>query len=187
MVPWAQQSPSPKRHLYRFSRFWAIVCKTVRPTLSDRCLSVCPVCLYVLSVTLVYCGQTVGWIKTKLGMEVGLDRSDFVLDGEQLPKMGPSPQFLDRVHCGQTAGRIKMPLGTEIDLGPGHTVLEGDPAPRPRKGHSSPPLFSPCLLWPRSHISVTAELLYNSRQYRVYTLQWAAHFPLKIVASHGGI
>jgi len=36
--------------------------------LPDRCpvLSVC------LSVTLVYCGQTVGWIKVKLGMEVGL-------------------------------------------------------------------------------------------------------------------
>jgi len=28
--------------------------------------SVCPVCL-VFSVTLVYCGQTVGWIKMKLG------------------------------------------------------------------------------------------------------------------------
>ena len=27
------------------------------------------VCLSVLSVTLVYCGQTVGWIKMKLGMQ----------------------------------------------------------------------------------------------------------------------
>ena len=26
--------------------FWATVCKTVRPMLSDRCLSVCPVCLW---------------------------------------------------------------------------------------------------------------------------------------------
>jgi len=42
--------------------------------LSDRCLSVLSVCLSVclsvLSVTLVYCGQTVGWIKMKLGMRV---------------------------------------------------------------------------------------------------------------------
>jgi len=30
------------------------------------------VCLCVLSVTLVYCGQTVGWIKMKLGTTVGL-------------------------------------------------------------------------------------------------------------------
>ena len=28
--------------------------------------------LSVLSVTLVYCGQTVGWIRMKLGMVVGL-------------------------------------------------------------------------------------------------------------------
>jgi len=34
--------------------------------LSYRSLSVS------LSETLVYCGQTVGWIKIKLGMEVGL-------------------------------------------------------------------------------------------------------------------
>jgi len=38
--------------------FWATVCKTVRPMLSNRVvLSVLSVCL---SVTLVYCGQTVG-------------------------------------------------------------------------------------------------------------------------------
>jgi len=39
--------------------------------LSDRCLS----CLCVLSVTLVYCGQMVGWmiyLGVQLGMEVGL-------------------------------------------------------------------------------------------------------------------
>ena len=29
----------------------------------------------------VYCGQTTGWIKMVLGMEVGLSRGDFVLDG----------------------------------------------------------------------------------------------------------
>ena len=41
--------------------------------LSDRCLTVCLSVLSVcLSVTLVYCGQTVGWIKMKLGMQVGL-------------------------------------------------------------------------------------------------------------------
>ena len=51
---------------------------------------------------------------------------------------------LHSIYCGQTAGWIKTPLGTEIDLGPSHIVLDGDPAP-PRKGHSSPPLFGPCL------------------------------------------
>jgi len=30
--------------LDRFSRFWATVCKTIRPMLSDRCLPVLSVC-----------------------------------------------------------------------------------------------------------------------------------------------
>jgi len=42
--------------------FCATVCNMVRPVLPDRCLS-------VLSVTLVHCGQTVGWIKMKLGTQ----------------------------------------------------------------------------------------------------------------------
>jgi len=47
--------------------------------LSDRCLSVC---LSALSVTLVYCGQTVGWIKMKLGTEVGFGSGHIMLDGD---------------------------------------------------------------------------------------------------------
>jgi len=45
------------------------------------CLSVSPV-LSVLSVTLVYFGQMVGWIKMKLGMQVGLSSDQNVLDGD---------------------------------------------------------------------------------------------------------
>jgi len=55
------------------SIFWATVCKTVRPILSDRCLSVCLSVLSVcpvLSVTFAHCGKTIGWIKIKLGMQV---------------------------------------------------------------------------------------------------------------------
>jgi len=71
--------------LAAFVDFWATVCKTVRPVLSDRCLSglsVLSVLSVCLSVTLVYCGQTVGWIKMKLGVQVGLGPDDFVLDGD---------------------------------------------------------------------------------------------------------
>jgi len=39
----------------------------------------------VLYVTLVYCGQTVGWIKMKLGMAVCLSRGHIVLDGDPAP------------------------------------------------------------------------------------------------------
>jgi len=48
---------------------WTTVCKTVHPMLSDCCLSVLSVCV---SVTLVYCGQTVEWIKMKVGTQVDL-------------------------------------------------------------------------------------------------------------------
>ena len=67
--------------------FWATVCKTVRPMLSDPCpvcLSVCLSCP-VLSVTLVYCGQTVKRIKMKLGVQVGLIPGHIVLDGNRAP------------------------------------------------------------------------------------------------------
>ena len=55
-------------------------------------------------------------------------------------------QLLAHVYCGQTAGWIKMALGTEVYLGPDHIVFTGTKLSR-RKGHSSPPLFGPCLLW----------------------------------------
>jgi len=88
----------------------------------------------------VYCGQTVGWIKMKLGMEVGLSPGHIVLDRDP-PKRGTlaqPPHFSVHVCCGQTAGWIKMPLGTEVGLGPGDIVLDGDPAP-PQKGRTAPP------------------------------------------------
>jgi len=41
-----------------------------------------------------------------------------------------------------------MPFGMDVGLGPAHILLDGDPAPPPKKGHSSPPVFGSCLLWP---------------------------------------
>ena len=70
--------------------------------LSDRCLS-CP------SVTLVYCGKTVGWIKIKLVTEVGLGPGDIVLDGTQFPPPKGAqqpPLFLAHVYCGQTVADL---------------------------------------------------------------------------------
>ena len=42
-------------------------------------------CLSCLSVTLVYCGEKVGWIKMPLGKEVGLGPGDIVLNGNPAP------------------------------------------------------------------------------------------------------
>ena len=84
----------------------------------------------------VYYGQTAPWIKMSLGTEVGLGLRDIALDEDPAPPplKGHSPQFSANVRCGHTAGWTKMPLGMEVGLGP-------------------------CLLWPRSPISATAELL----------------------------
>ena len=70
--------------------------------LSVRCLSLCLSVLSVLSCLSVCdvralwaCGQTVGRIKTKLGVQVGLGPGHIVLDGEAvaLPQRGTAPIF----------------------------------------------------------------------------------------------
>jgi len=87
--------------------------------------------LSVLSVTLVYCGQTVGWIKMALWHGGRPQpRRLFVRWGlAPSPKRGRVPQFLAHVCCGQTAAWIKMPLGTEVGLGLHDIVLDRDTAP----------------------------------------------------------
>ena len=56
-------------------------------------LSACP----VLSVTFVHCGQTVGRIKMKLGVQVGLGAGHIVLHGDRAPPPlkghSPLPSF----------------------------------------------------------------------------------------------
>jgi len=102
--------------------------------LSHRCLS-------VLSVMLVHCGQTVGWIKMKLGMQTGLDPGHIVRWGPSSPSpKGAEPQFSAHICCGQMAVWIKVPLGTEVGLGPGDCVLWGPSLPQ-KKGHTHPTQF----------------------------------------------
>jgi len=65
--------------------------------------------------------------------------------------------------------RIKMPVATEVGLGPGDIMLDGDAqlTPPPKKGHGSPPLFGPCLLWPNGRPSqqpLPVHATYRSRQ-----------------------
>ena len=103
------------------------------------------VCLSALSVTLVYCGQTVERINMKLGTEVGLGPRHIVLDGEPAP---PAPkgyrlQLSAHICCGQMTGWTKMPLGRMVCLGPSDIVLDGELSTRaPQKGGRAPN-FSP--------------------------------------------
>jgi len=97
---------------------------------------------------MVYCGQTVGRIKMKLGMQIGLSPGQTALAGIQLPaphKRGTAAPTLEiygrmlclrpynvvRVYCGQTAGWIEMKLGTEVGIGLRQIVLNRDPVPLP--------------------------------------------------------
>jgi len=115
---------------------------------SDRCsvLSCLSVCL---SVTLVYYGQTVGWLTMKLGMQVGLGPGHIVLDGDPapLPKKGTEPpnfrpisivaKWLDgpRCHLLQRQASAQATLS-----------LMGTQLPK-KKGTAPHPIFGPCLLW----------------------------------------
>ena len=96
----------------------------------------------------VYCGQTAGWIKMALGVEVGFDPGHVVLDG--MGTLLPSPtrsrtssNFGPYFYCGQTAVCVRIPLGTEVGLSLGDIVLDVDPVPSPLEGHNPPPNFRP--------------------------------------------
>ena len=78
-----------------------------------------------------------------LGMKVGLDPGDFVLDGDP----APPPQkggFSADVYCGQTAGWMRVVIGMEVGLNPGNFVLDGDPVLQ--RGQSPPPQFRPMFI-----------------------------------------
>jgi len=106
-----------------------------RPFVTRFALCYRTVVLSCLSVMFVHYGQTVGWIKMKLGVQVGLGPGHIVPSSPSL-KGAQLPQFFAHICCGQIAAWIKMPLGMEVGLGLGHRVLDEDPAALP----------SPCLL-----------------------------------------
>jgi len=99
----------------------------------------------------ICCDQMAGWIKMTLGRELGLCRSDIVLDGNPVPP----PQIGDRP---QTFGPYLLwPKGS---MDQDATWYGGRPRPRPHcarwgpsfpspKGGTAPsPIFGPCLLLP---------------------------------------
>jgi len=99
---------------------------------------------------LVYCGQTAGWIKMALGVEVGLGPMHIVLDGDtaHLPEKGAEPPIFGPSLLWPN-GWMHMPLGMEVGLSPGNFVLDGEPAPYPKRGGApAPTIFGPRLLWP---------------------------------------
>jgi len=127
--------------------FWATVCKTVRPMLSDRC-PVCPV-LPVLSVTFVHCGQTAGRIKMKLGKQVGLVPGHIVLgeDPAPPPLKGQKPPIF-----GPYLLRPNGCMDQDVTSYGGRPrprrlcVRWGPRSPPSQKGGQSPPNFRPMFI-----------------------------------------
>ena len=122
--------------------FWATVCKTVHPMLSDV------VCLSVCNVGVLWPN---GWTDKDETWHAGKPRPRghcVRWEPSSPPQKGggaPSTIFGPCL-LWQTSGWIKMAFGMEVGLGPGYIVLDGDPAPLPKKG-AEPPIFGPCLLW----------------------------------------
>jgi len=56
-------------------------------TVAQKQFALCygTIVLSCLFVTLVYCGQTIGWIQMKLGTQVGLGQGQIVLDEDRAP------------------------------------------------------------------------------------------------------
>jgi len=98
-------------------------------------------------------GQTAGWIKMALGMEVGLGPGHIVLDGDlaTLPKKGQTPNFLPILLVAKRPDASRCQIGMEVGLNPGDFVLDGDPA-LSQKG-AEPPIFGRhfCGLRPMRH------------------------------------
>ena len=131
------QSSSSRPHLLVF-RCINAVDFIGRPFVKRFALCYQTVVYPVLSLTLAYCGQTAGWIKMALVMEVGLGPGHDVIDGDPapLPKRRQSPQFSAHFYCGQTAGCIKMPIGTwyRVRPQPRRLCVRWRPSSPPKKG-----------------------------------------------------
>jgi len=158
ILEWARTQHSMARTQHHMASFFTVdslcshlgrtVSKTVRPMLSDRCLSclsVCPV-LPVLSECNVGVLWPNGWMHQDENWHAGMPRPwlYIVLDEDPAlpPQRGTASQFSAHICCGRMAGWIKTPLCTKAGLGPGEFVLDGDPAAPPRKGAEPSPQFS---------------------------------------------
>jgi len=102
----------------------------------------------------VYCGRTVGWIKTALSMEVGLSPGDIVLDGDPdpLPKNGAEPPVFVPFLLWPNGWMHEDATWYEGRRQTRGLWVRWGPSPHPKKemeaGGSVPQIFGPWLQWP---------------------------------------
>jgi len=106
----------------------------------------------------VYCGQTVGWIKIKLGTEVGLGPGYIVLDGDPAPPKGAQPTIFGPCLLWPNGWMDQDAILYGCRPWPMWHCVRCGPGP-PRKG-AQQPQFSANFALARSPISATAELLF---------------------------
>jgi len=151
---------------YHLDHFFSAVSVLERPfvkrfNLCYRTVVLCLSVLSCLSVTLVHCGQTVGWSKMKLGMQVGLGHGHTVLDGDPAP---PPPKGQSPPISGPYLLRPNGWMDQDATWHGGRPqpsrlcVRWGPSTPPLQKGGGAPsPTFGTFLLWPNGwmHQDVT--------------------------------
>jgi len=126
----------------------------------------CPVCL---SVTFVHCGQTVGRIKMKLGMQVRLSPGHIVLDGDPAP---PPPKGVQTPIFGPYHLRPNGCMDQDVTWykarpGPRRLCVRWGPRlPLAKRGQSPLSIFGPCLLWPNGWIDAAGTWHGDRPQFR---------------------
>jgi len=91
----------------------------------------------------VYCGQTAGWMKLVLSMEISLSPGDFVLDGDPAPlqKKGAEPPIFGPYLLRSNGCMDQDTWYGGRPLPRRHCVKWGPSSPSP-KGGRAPPQFS---------------------------------------------
>jgi len=150
-----------------------------RPFVKRFALCYRTVVLSCLSVTLVYSDQTVGRIKMKLGVQVGLGPGHIVLDGDRgpLPQRGRAPNF--RYMCIVPKGWMDQYAtwyGCRPRLRP-HCV-RWEPSSPSQKGGTAQ-TFGPCLLWPNGWMDQDATWYVGRSRPRMRCVTWGPSSPSK--------
>ena len=144
------------------NRFWATVCKTVRPMLSVRCpvLSVCPVC-----------DVRALWLKMP---------GDFVLDGDPARPLqkGAQPAVFGPCLLWPNGWMDQDATWYGSRPWPGENVLDGAQLPPPAKW-AQPPIFGPRLLWPNSWMNHDATWCGGRPKPRRRCVRWGPISPVK--------
>jgi len=126
-------------------------------------------CLSCLSVT-VYCGQTVGWIST----EVGLCPGHNVRWGPSSPQKGHSSAIFERLLWPNGWTDQDATWYKDRPQPRSHCVRWGTTSP---KEHSSPPIFGPCPLSPNGWMDQDANWYGGRPHSKRHCVRWGPSSP----------